>query len=255
MHADTIYVRTFEDRMDLHRAAMAGAAGTPYHDGLFFFDMQLPPSYPAVPPLVYYHSFGLWLNPNLDDMGGVCLSLLDACKGPEHWSPASSSVLQVVVSLQGLILTAQPYYNESEYAYQLGTPQRARNALPYAENAYVLTLRTMLHLLRRPPVGYKALVAFHFRRRGRFVLRACEVYLQGCPVGTLDAEARATAEGEGGWRPCSAGLRLALNGIVPRLVEAFTEIGADGCEQFGRLRLPLAVHLAATHRHSWSIPA
>jgi hypothetical protein len=27
---------------------------------------------------------------------------------------------------------------------------------------------------------------------------------------------------------------------VPRLVEAFTEIGDDGCEQFGRLRLPLA---------------
>ncbi|CAD6272841.1 unnamed protein product [Miscanthus lutarioriparius] len=225
--------------MDLLRAAMAGVAGTPYHDGLFFFDMQLPPSYPAVPPLVYYHSFGLWLNPNLDDMGGVCLSLLDAGKGPEHWSPASSSVLQVVVSLQGLVLTAQPYYNESEYAYQLGTPQGARNALPYAENAYVLTLRTMLHLLRRPPAGYEALVAGHFRRRGRFVLRACEAYLQGCPVGTLDAEARATAEGEGGRRPCSTGLRLALNGIVPRLVEAFTEIGADGCEQFGRLRLPL----------------
>jgi hypothetical protein len=58
MHADTIYVRAFEDRMDLLRVAMVGAAGTPYHDGLFFFDMQLPPSYPAVPPLVHYHSFG-----------------------------------------------------------------------------------------------------------------------------------------------------------------------------------------------------
>jgi ubiquitin-conjugating enzyme E2 O len=112
----------------------------------------------------------------------------------------------------------------------------------------MLTLRTMLHLLRRrPPAleGYEALVAGHFRRRGRFVLRACEEYLQGCPVGTLDAEARATeeaAEGDSGRRqPCSAGLRLALNGIVPRLVEAFTEMGAaDGCEQFGRLRLPLA---------------
>jgi ubiquitin-protein ligase len=131
MHADTIYVRAFEDRTDLLRAAMVGAAGTPYHDGLFFFDMQLPPSYPAVPPLVHYHSYGLWLNPNLDDTGGVCLSLLDAAgegPGPEHWSPARSSVLllQLVVSLQGLVLTAQPYYNEPDYAYQATSSARRR---------------------------------------------------------------------------------------------------------------------------------
>jgi ubiquitin-conjugating enzyme E2 O len=76
--------------MDLLRVAMVGTAGTPYHDGLFFFDMQLPPSYPVVPPLVHYHSFALWLNPNLlDNTGGVCLSLLDATGGgTEHWSPA-----------------------------------------------------------------------------------------------------------------------------------------------------------------------
>ena len=49
--------------MDLLRAAMVGAAGTPYQDGLFFFDLQLPPSYPAAPPQVCYRSFGLCVNP------------------------------------------------------------------------------------------------------------------------------------------------------------------------------------------------
>jgi hypothetical protein len=42
--------------MDLLRVVMVGASGTPYHDGLFFFDLQLPPSYPAEPPQVFYHS-------------------------------------------------------------------------------------------------------------------------------------------------------------------------------------------------------
>ena len=51
--------------MDLLRAAVAGAAGTPYHDQLFFFDIQLPPEYPNVPPLVQYHSWGMRANPNL----------------------------------------------------------------------------------------------------------------------------------------------------------------------------------------------
>ena len=52
-------------RMDLLRAAVAGAAGTPYHDQLFFFDIQLPPEYPNAPPLVQYHSWGMRANPNL----------------------------------------------------------------------------------------------------------------------------------------------------------------------------------------------
>ena len=33
------------------RAVIVGAAGTPYHDGLFFFDIHLPADYPTVPPV------------------------------------------------------------------------------------------------------------------------------------------------------------------------------------------------------------
>ena len=99
--ADTIYVRAFEDRMDLLRAVVVGASGTPYHDGLFFFDLQLPSSYPVAPPQVYYHSFGLRLNPNLYASGTVCLNLLNTFGGErtEVWSSVTSSLLQVVVSI------------------------------------------------------------------------------------------------------------------------------------------------------------
>ncbi|GJN39481.1 hypothetical protein PR202_gb28603 [Eleusine coracana subsp. coracana] len=94
----------------------------------------------------------------------------------------------------------------------------------------------MLHLLRRPPSGFEDLVGDHFRRRGRHVLRACEAYLEGgCLVGTLDAEAKATEASS--MRPCSAGFHLALANLVSRLVEAFINIGAQGCEQFNRLRV------------------
>ncbi|TVU17594.1 hypothetical protein EJB05_33638, partial [Eragrostis curvula] len=230
---DTIYVRAFEDRIDLLRVVMVGATGTPYQDGLFFFDLHLPPTYPAVPPQVHYHSFGLNLNPNLDESGTVCLSLLDTFGGEdvELWSPATSTILQVVVSIQGLVLTAQPFYNESSYEEHHGTAQAARNEIIYAEDACLLTLWTMLHLLRRPPVGFEELVRRHFRRRGKFVLRACEAYLRkGCLVGTLDAEADDTEVACG--KTCSAGFRLALTRFMPRLVEAFTSIGADGCDQF-----------------------
>ena len=39
-------IKPYSCRMDLLRAAVAGAAGTPYHDQLYFFDVQLPnPNY------------------------------------------------------------------------------------------------------------------------------------------------------------------------------------------------------------------
>jgi ubiquitin-protein ligase len=38
--------------MDLIRAVIIGASGTPYQDGLFFFDFHLPPEYPQVPPVI-----------------------------------------------------------------------------------------------------------------------------------------------------------------------------------------------------------
>ncbi|MCD7466838.1 hypothetical protein HAX54_003876 [Datura stramonium] len=47
---DTIYVRVYESRMDLLRAVIIGPQGTPYHDGLFVFDVLFPQNYPDVPP-------------------------------------------------------------------------------------------------------------------------------------------------------------------------------------------------------------
>nr|GEU75581.1 hypothetical protein [Tanacetum cinerariifolium] len=64
---DTIFVRVYESRMDLLRAAIIGAEGTPYHDGLFFFDVCFLSTYPQKPPLVHYHSGGLRINLNLNN--------------------------------------------------------------------------------------------------------------------------------------------------------------------------------------------
>ncbi|XBH58034.1 hypothetical protein VPH35_079538 [Triticum aestivum] len=209
-----------QDRMDLLRVAMVGASGTPYQDGLFFFDLQLPLSYPDVPPQVYYHSFGNRLNPNLYASGTVCHSLLNTFggEGTEVWVPGTSSLLQVAVSLQALVLNNQPYYNEANSEHLVGTPRGHRHALPYNENAFLLTLRTMLHLLRRPPRGFEGFIRDHFRRCGRCILATCEAYLQGCvPAdhGRMELS-------------CSTGLRIALDNVLPRLTAAFTQIGDEG---------------------------
>ncbi|AES87057.2 ubiquitin-conjugating enzyme E2 [Medicago truncatula] len=150
---ETIYVRVFEERMDLMRAAIVGASGTPYHDGLFFFDICFPPEYPNEPPMVHYISGGLRINPNLYESGKVCLSLLNTWSGTatEVWNPGASTVLQVLLSLQALVLNKKPYFNEAGCDQQIGRAEGEKNSVSYNENAFLLTCKSMLGLLRKPP--------------------------------------------------------------------------------------------------------
>ncbi|KAI5067889.1 hypothetical protein GOP47_0016234 [Adiantum capillus-veneris] len=232
---DTIFVRVYEDRMDLMRSVIVGASGTPYHDGLFFFDLFLPAEYPSSPPHVHYHSGGLRLNPNLYETGKVCLSLLNTWtgKGNEIWHSSSSSVLQVLVSIQGLVLNANPYFNEAGYDKQMGTAEGEKNSLAYVENSFLLSCKSMLYLLRRPPLHFEEFVKEHFKKRGPLILRACLVYMQGAPVGSLAEDGIVSAASGKDMEQSTVGFRLMLAKIIPRLIAAFKEVGAycDAYEQ------------------------
>ncbi|CAK9157391.1 unnamed protein product, partial [Ilex paraguariensis] len=150
---DTIYVRVYESRMDLLRAVIVGPQGTPYHDGLFVFDVLFPPAYPDIPPMVYYYSGGLRLNPNLYDCGKVCLSLLNTWNGNgnEKWMPKTSTMLQVLVSIQALILNAKPFFNEPGYENMYVGEEGDRKSKGYNETVFILSLKTMMYTLRRAP--------------------------------------------------------------------------------------------------------
>lgn len=233
---DTIYVRIYEDRMDLLRAVIVGAAGTPYQDGLFFFDIHFPSEYPDVPPLAYYHSGGLRLNPNLYETGKVCLSLLNTWtgRGNEVWDPTSSSILQVLVSIQGLVLNSKPYFNEAGYDKQIGSAEGEKNSLAYNENSFLLSCKSMLYILRRPPKHFEMFVKEHFQKRGHCILRACDAYMKGAQVGSLledcllPSNARTESENQ---NTSSAGFKLMLLKIIPKLISALSEIGVE-CQEF-----------------------
>ncbi|KAJ6402991.1 hypothetical protein OIU84_014995 [Salix udensis] len=230
---DEIYVRVYEDQMDLLRATIIGAYGTPYQDGLFFFDFHLPPEYPDVPPSAYYHSGGWRINPNLYEEGKVCLSLLNTWtgRGNEVWH-SSSSILQVLVSLQGLVLNSRPYFNEAGYDKQIRTAEGEKNSLSYNENTFLLNCKTMMYLMRKPPKDFEDLVKEHFRRRGYYILKACDAYMQGNLIGSLARDASVSSK-----ESCSltsVGFKLMLAKIVPKLYLALNEVGAD-CHEFKHL--------------------
>lgn len=229
---DTIYARAYEARMDLMRAVIVGPQGTPYHDGLFVFDIFFPTNYPDVPPMVYYYSGGLRINPNLYDCGKVCLSLLNTWtgNGNERWMPKTSTMLQVLVSIQALILNTKPFFNEPGYDRHYTGAEGERKSNAYNENVFVLSLKTMIYTLRRPPKHFESLVLGHFRVHAQDVLSACKAYMEGAPVGTVvKGKVQDDALLNGATSPA---FKTAVGGMLNGLISNFVRKGAVDCEKF-----------------------
>ncbi|KAL1748439.1 hypothetical protein HDZ31DRAFT_79580 [Schizophyllum fasciatum] len=141
---DTILVRTYEDRSDLLRSLIIGPDNTPYQDCPFVVDWVLDADFPQKPPRTHFHSWTRSngrVNPNLYEEGKICLSILGTWQGDksESWTPRSSSLLQVLVSIQGLVLVKEPWFCEPAYEKLRGTEEGKVNSRLYSEKAYVLS--------------------------------------------------------------------------------------------------------------------
>ncbi|KAK3607162.1 hypothetical protein CHS0354_004422 [Potamilus streckersoni] len=175
-----ILVKGYEDRLDLYSALIIGPARTPYEDGLFCFDIQLPCNYPNAPPLFHYLSYcSERLNPNLYDDGKVCISLLGTWtgRGMEMWT-SMSNLLQVLVSIQGLILVSEPYYNEAGYEKQRGTQHGQENSQMYNEMAILKLTQSMTKMARLPPVAFVEEVKTHLKSKGQGIIKKFQTYIQ-----------------------------------------------------------------------------
>ncbi|KAK5652167.1 hypothetical protein OQA88_10809 [Cercophora sp. LCS_1] len=109
-----IFVRHGASRLDIMKVLIVGPEDTPYENGLFEFDLFCDQYFPEKPPQMQFRTTSggrVHFNPNLYANGKVCLSLLGTWSG-QNWVPNQSTILQVLVSIQGMILCSQPWYNE-----------------------------------------------------------------------------------------------------------------------------------------------
>jgi len=167
--SSTVWVRYSEDRIDMLQAMISGPEGSPYSNGLFLFDVFFPDSYPSTPPKVSLQTTGqgkVRFNPNLYACGKVCLSLLGTWQGHagENWNEYTSTFLQVLVSIQSLILVPDPYFNEPGYEVAIGTPQGSGESRAYNERIREQTVKwAMVEQLLAPNEGFEEVIRTHFR--------------------------------------------------------------------------------------------
>lgn len=162
----SIFLRVDETRVDVIKALITGPEGTPYYNGCYLFDIFLGPSYNQSPPNVKYMTTNggkFRFNPNLYADGKVCLSLLGTWSGP-GWVSGKSTLLQVLISIQSMILCDEPYLNEPGWASSGGTPQ----SQAYSANVRRMVVKSaMLGNLKTPPEPFSDIIRTHFRLKAK----------------------------------------------------------------------------------------
>eukprot|EP01103_Thecamoeba_quadrilineata_P003184 TRINITY_DN1298_c0_g1_i2.p1 TRINITY_DN1298_c0_g1~~TRINITY_DN1298_c0_g1_i2.p1 ORF type:complete len:329 (-),score=64.07 TRINITY_DN1298_c0_g1_i2:28-1014(-) len=179
----SVFVRYDEERLDVMQVLITGPPDTPYSAGCFHFDVFFPNNYPASPPKINLMTTGagtVRFNPNLYNCGKVCLSLLGTWSGAsgEMWNKDTSTFLQVLVSIQSLILVPMPYFNEPGYERQIGTPEGDLHNRRYNDTIRAATLKfAILSQLTHPTPTFADVISAHFYLKKQAVLTQCEEWL------------------------------------------------------------------------------
>ncbi|ORY34658.1 hypothetical protein BCR39DRAFT_513852 [Naematelia encephala] len=164
----TIFLRVDESRVDCIKAMIIGPEGTPYENGCFIFDIFLPLDYNIRNPSVKSMTTNggkYRYNPNLYADGKVCLSLLGTWTGP-GWIAGQSTLLQVLISIQSLILCEEPYCNEPGWAQGSGST----GSKSYSANVRRMTIAdAMANNIKTPPYPFENEIKTHFRLKSQWI--------------------------------------------------------------------------------------
>ncbi|CAB9500530.1 (E3-independent) E2 ubiquitin-conjugating enzyme [Seminavis robusta] len=194
-HPNTsVFVCFAEERMDLSKAIITGATDTPFALGMFEFDILFPTHYPGSPPLFNFRTTGngqTRISSNLYNDGKVCISILgtyQAWDDSQRWNPSTSSLAQVLASIQTQLLgDAEPYFSDGfGHDGQRGTPAGEEGSKRFNNKIRLHTLRhAMIAHLRHPPLGFEEVTKRHFvlcRKRILVQARRWTMEAQGTPL-------------------------------------------------------------------------
>lgn len=183
LHPDSsVFLRVDEQRIDVCKVLITGPDQTPYESGCFQFDMYLESDYPKVSPKINLMTTGhgsVRFNPNLYNCGKVCLSLLGTWPGGanEEWNEETSTILQLMISIQSLIFVPEPYFNEPGYESSMNSETGRTQSRQYNENIRIQTLRwAMIDQLKNPSPGFEEVIKTHFKLKKELILEQLDAW-------------------------------------------------------------------------------
>ena len=182
-YESSIFIIIDESNIQNIHALIIPSHDTPYSNGCFLFQFNIPENYPKSPPNVKLITTGngkVRFNPNLYACGKVCLSLLGTWKGheSESWNENTSTILQVLISIQSLIFIDDPFFNEPGYEKSMNTDNGKKNSLNYNKSIKYNTLCfAMVDMLKNPPQGFEHVIKNHFKLKKQHILNETKKWL------------------------------------------------------------------------------
>lgn len=179
----TVWVRVSKKCMNVFSFFISGPKNTPYENGIFEFHATFPKNYPNSEPKVLLNNTGggtVRFNPNLYHCGKVCLSLLGTWSGQEgeKWNPKNSTFLQVLVSIQSLILVETPYFNEPGWEREMHTAGGMLKSKEYNEPLQIGTIEWAINdMISNPPNGMEEVIKHHFSMKKEEIIKTTEKWL------------------------------------------------------------------------------
>jgi len=175
-YESSIFFKYDDHCMNKIKFMIIGPKDTPYQDGCYIFDMLLPSNYPDSCPKVNFLTTGygsVRFNPNLYNCGKVCLSLLGTWTG-ESWNE-QSTILQVLVSIQSLILVEHPYFNEPGHQSSYGTIIGMKQSVIYNNVVHKNNIKwAIINNILNPPREFADIINKHFAIKKNDILGMVE---------------------------------------------------------------------------------
>ncbi len=181
---NAIFVRVDKDDMDFMKVLIIGSEGTPYSNGAFVFDVAFDSNYPNNPPHVVILTTGggsVRFNPNLYSTGKVCLSLLGTWRGvsTENWDPKISTLFQVLISIQSIIMSDLVYFNEPSCESEIGTVEGNKKNEGYANIVRYGNVKfAMIDQIENPTPGFEDVIKRHFFLKKNQILKEVEGWIE-----------------------------------------------------------------------------
>jgi hypothetical protein len=120
-------------------------------------------------------------NPNLYANGKVCLSLLGTWRGQstENWDPKISTLLQVLISIQSIIMSDLVYYNEPSCESEMGTASGEAKNEAYSNIVRYANIKfAMIEQIRKPSKGFEEVIKRHFYLKKEQILKEVKGWIE-----------------------------------------------------------------------------
>lgn len=163
-HSGSIFINWSSQQFNLAKIMFIPSSETPYAYGCYIFDLLITNEYPDTCPKIQFLTTdggNVRFNPNLYNEGKVCLSLLGTWTG-ESWNPKKSNLLQLLMSILGMIFVEDPFFNEPCYTGKESLYKK--QSLEYNQNIRYENLRVAIkNNLKYPIPEFKEIIYHHFR--------------------------------------------------------------------------------------------